>query len=244
MKKKDNIFKSTYLRPSAFNFDKGVAKVFDNMLELSVPFYKEMHRMTVELAMNFAQKKTAIYDIGCSTGTLFLLLSKAIKDKSINFVGLDNSLPMLEKCRKNLKAAKVLPRCTLHGYDINKKVSIKNASVVTMILTLQFARPLQRDRILSQIYKGLNKNGCFILIEKILNQDALLNSLYIDLYHEYKHRSGYSETEIARKRLALENVLIPYQMNENIDLLKRNGFKTVEPFFRWYNFCCLIGVKT
>jgi tRNA (cmo5U34)-methyltransferase len=49
--------------------------------------------------------------------------------------------------------------------------------------------------------------------------------------------------EISRKREALENVLVPYRLDENIELLKVAGFGTVEVFFKWYNFCGLIAVK-
>lgn len=49
--------------------------------------------------------------------------------------------------------------------------------------------------------------------------------------------------EIANKREALENVLIPYRMEENFDLLNKVGFGSVEVFFRWYNFCAIIAIK-
>jgi len=49
--------------------------------------------------------------------------------------------------------------------------------------------------------------------------------------------------EISQKREALENVLIPYKLSENIALLKEVGFRTVEVFFKWYNFTGLVAVK-
>jgi tRNA (cmo5U34)-methyltransferase len=49
--------------------------------------------------------------------------------------------------------------------------------------------------------------------------------------------------EIAQKREALENVLIPYRIEENIDLLRNAGFRSVESFFRWYNFCGILATK-
>ncbi|PZN73238.1 MAG: tRNA (cmo5U34)-methyltransferase, partial [Candidatus Methylumidiphilus alinenensis] len=58
-----------------------------------------------------------------------------------------------------------------------------------------------------------------------------------------KKRQGYSESEIAHKREALENVLIPYRPEENHELLTAAGFRHVEEFFRWYNFSGLIAVK-
>ena len=58
-----------------------------------------------------------------------------------------------------------------------------------------------------------------------------------------KKRNGYSEIEIAQKREALENVLIPYRLEENKRLLQRVGFQQVDVFFKWYNFCGIIAVK-
>ena len=50
--------------------------------------------------------------------------------------------------------------------------------------------------------------------------------------------------EIAQKREALENVLIPYRPEENRALLREVGFKHVEETFRWYNFASMIAVKS
>ena len=78
---------------------------------------------------------------------------------------------------------------------------------------------------------------------KLLSSDSMLNRLFIEHYYEYKRQQGYSELEISQKRDALENVLIPYRMDENVDLLKGAGFTHVEDFFRWYNFSGIIAVK-
>jgi tRNA (cmo5U34)-methyltransferase len=71
----------------------------------------------------------------------------------------------------------------------------------------------------------------------------MLIRMYIEFYYEMKRRNGYSEVEIAKKREALENVLVPYRVEENMALLRDAGFQHVEEFFRWYNFCGLIAVK-
>jgi tRNA (cmo5U34)-methyltransferase len=63
------------------------------------------------------------------------------------------------------------------------------------------------------------------------------------MYYGFKRRSGYSETEIARKREALENVLVPYRPSENRQLLRRAGFDVVDEVFRWYNFILYVACK-
>jgi tRNA (cmo5U34)-methyltransferase len=67
--------------------------------------------------------------------------------------------------------------------------------------------------------------------------------MFIDFYYDFKRRNGYSEMEIAAKREALENVLIPYKMDEDLTLLRRNGFELVDTFFKWYNFAGILAVK-
>jgi tRNA (cmo5U34)-methyltransferase len=58
----------------------------------------------------------------------------------------------------------------------------------------------------------------------------------IDIYYGYKRRQGYSDYEIAAKREALENVLIPFTIEENLRLCREAGFSQVDTLFQWANF--------
>ncbi len=236
----DKVFADKNDAISDFKFDEKVVKVFDDMVGRSVPYYAEMQRMTVELTADFAKPNTNLYDIGCSTGTTLHLFDELL-DKDVNFVGLDNSAEMLKKAKQKLGSTK--RNIKFKTTDLNKGLKIENASIVTLILTLQFVRPLNREKIVQEIYNGLNKDGALIMVEKVTSEDTMFNRLFIKHYYDYKRRMGYSETEISQKREALENVLIPYRMDENFDLLNKVGFKRVEVFFRWYNFCAIIAVK-
>ncbi len=239
---KDGIFKKKRKLIQNFNFGKETAAVFDDMLDRSVPFYGEMQRMIGEISADFAAPKTNLYDLGCSTGTTFLWIDKQIP-ADVCFIGVDSSKEMLEKAKEKLAQRGFKRNHKLVCQDINKSVSIKNASVVIMNLTLQFVRPLCREKLISQIASGLNPGGCLILIEKVLSPNSTINRLFIKYYYEFKRRNGYSELEISQKREALENVLIPYHFDENRELLLKNGFKACEMFFRWYNFCGMVAIK-
>ena len=226
-----------------FTFDQSVADVFDDMLERSIPFYMEMQRMTVELAQRFAQPGSAIVDLGCSTANTLCRLAEGIPDPSVRLVGIDSSRPMLEKAQAKLDAAGARGRCELIAADLNGDFKLPAASVVIMNWTLQFVRPLHRDTVLRKIHDNLLDRGCLILIEKVLGEESLLNRLYIDLYYDFKKRNGYSETEIAQKRENLENVMIPYRIDENLKMLERNGFPIQDTFFRWYHWAGFLGIK-
>jgi tRNA (cmo5U34)-methyltransferase len=115
--------------------------------------------------------------------------------------------------------------------------------MVLMILTLQFIRPLHRDKLIGTILNGMNENGALILVEKLIGEHSLFNRLFIKYYYDLKKRNGYSELEIAQKREALENVLVPYKLMENREMLLRAGFRYCDVFFKWYNFSGIIAVK-
>jgi tRNA (cmo5U34)-methyltransferase len=239
---KDVVFREEIQKVSDFKFGTTVANVFDDMVNRSVPFYEEFQRMLGELAADHAQPGTDVYDLGCSTGTTLIHMDSLVNN-NIRFIGIDDSLQMLEKCDRKLREFGFTRPFELRVADLNQRVDVSNASVVVLCLTLQFVRPLYREKLLKNIYDGLVPGGTLLLVEKILAEDSNMNRDFIKYYYDMKRRHQYSEMEIAQKREALENVLIPYKLSENILMLRDTGFETIETFFKWYNFAGIIAVK-
>jgi tRNA (cmo5U34)-methyltransferase len=225
-----------------FDFGEETASVFDDMLIRSVPFYAEIQRMIGELAAEFAVEGTNLYDLGCSTCNTFLALDRAIPQR-VRFIGMDSSPEMLKRGREKLAHYGTTRDVELILADLNERVRITNASVVIINLTLQFVRPMHRPALIKSIAEGLNDGGCLLVVEKVVTKDPTLNRLFIKNYYGFKQRNGYSELEIAQKREALENVLVPYWLEENVQMLSTGGFSEVDVFFKWYNFCGLIATK-
>lgn len=240
--KTDQVFKAPMGKSTDFKFDAQVADVFNDMVGRSVPYYLEMQRMMAEIIPDFAQPNTSIYDLGCSTGTTLLSLDKRL-DQTVRFVGVDSSAEMIENSRNNFKNNELTRPYDLITADLYKPFEIKNASVVILCLTLQFIRPLYRQKMLESIYLQMNNGACLILIEKVLAEDADLNRQFINYYYDLKRRNNYDEMEISQKREALENVLIPYKLSENLEILEETGFSKTEVFFKWYNFAGIIAIK-
>jgi tRNA (cmo5U34)-methyltransferase len=238
----DRLFADRNEKFGDFKFDERTAAVFDDMVDRSVPYYSEMQRMTGELAADFATAGTRLYDLGCATGTTLCLLDAHVP-RDVRFVGVDNSVEMLAKAKDKMSQLSAGRATDFVVADLHTERVVQDASVVVMLLTLQFIRPVFRERVMQNIYDGMNNNGALILIEKITVRNSLFSRLFIQHYYEMKQRNGYSAVEIANKREALENVLIPYRPEENQELLQRVGFTQCEEFFRWYNFSGTIAVK-
>jgi tRNA (cmo5U34)-methyltransferase len=242
---RDQVFATTAARGSDFEFNAEVAAVFDDMLVRSVPFYTEQQAVIQEAAQKFYVPDTFVYDLGCSTGTTLIRLAKALGPQA-KLVGFDNSEPMLDKARINIATAGCSEQIELRCLDLNEDVTqadLSRASVVTLCWTLQFVRPLKRDALIRWIYDGMVSGGTLIVTEKVLTNSSDMNRYFIEFYYDFKRRNGYSDEEIHKKREALENVLIPYRVDENFELFRRNGFPVVETFFQWYNFAGFMAVK-
>jgi tRNA (cmo5U34)-methyltransferase len=240
----DRIFAVPRKEIDDFNFGRETATVFDDMLSRSVPYYDEIQRMSAEIAADYAAEGTTIYDLGCSTCASFLNIEKFLPaDLAVRYVGIDSSPEMLEIARGKLEEAGVERPFELRVGDLDRPLDIQHASVVMLVLTLQFVRPLNRERLIHTIREGLADNGCLILVEKVLGENSTFNRLFIKHYYEMKKRNGYSDLEISQKREALENVLVPYRLEENRELLRAQGFRHVDLFFKWYNFCGIVAMK-
>ncbi|MDP6736539.1 MAG: carboxy-S-adenosyl-L-methionine synthase CmoA [Nitrospinaceae bacterium] len=241
LKDRDNLFRNGK-GPEKFEFNEQVASVFDDMLDRSVPLYNECRNLTIAWCQHLARPQSCVYDLGCSTGTLLAQLAGALPEISgLRLIGVDNSKPMLDKAREKLTD---LPYpVDLIEADLHGGFSLNRACTVVMNYTLQFIPPEKRLALVKKIFHGLDSGGGLILIEKVLSEDTQLNKVFIEMHHDLKHDQGYSSLEIAKKRDALENVLIPWKLTQTTQMLHESGFNAVDVFFKWNNFAGLVALK-
>lgn len=242
----DNKADTIYAQPlgelGAFAFDQTVVDVFPDMIKRSVPGYTAIINMIGNLAERYAQSGSNCYDLGCSLGAATLAMRHRIQAADCKIIGIDNSQPMIERCQQVIAADSGEVEVELICSDL-QKVSMRDASVVVLNFTLQFIPREQRRTILEQIYQALRPGGVLILSEKVKFDDEPHNELMIELYHNFKRANGYSELEIAQKRTALENVLIPETLDTHKERLKAAGFGSSDVWFQCFNFASMIAIK-
>lgn len=225
-----------------FVFTEKVVEVFDDMLDRSVPFYRDVIHASASLLDGLLKDGDTVYDLGCATGTTLLEFIRSLSEKNLHFYGVDNSEAMLDKARLKAELYSKKESITFINSDITT-LQTKNSGAFILNYTLQFIRPMLRQNFIKQIFNNLRPGGVLILSEKTISHDKLLNRKYIDIYHEFKRAKGYSELEISKKREALENILIPFSIEENKDILRKAGFSSIETFFQWFNFATFIAIK-
>jgi len=240
--REDNLFQTPFSGVGGFRFDENVAQVFPDMIRRSVPGYGHVVGSSGLIAKRFAQPNTVIYDLGCSLGATTLAIANQVITPGCRIVAVDNSKAMLAQAQSSLTDRLVgpLPIEWVHG-DIST-MAFEPCSVVALNFTLQFIAQDKREQLLSDINQALCPGGALILAEKIVQGDLksqeTLNALHLD----FKRANGYSELEIAGKRQAIENVLIPETANTHINRLTRVGFTEVTEFFHCLNFKAWVAI--
>lgn len=240
--KTDTIF-ATPQAKADFVFDDKVASVFSDMINRSVPGYATILSMIGVLAARFCVPGSRIYDLGCSLGGASLAMAHQIAHQDYELLAIDNSPAMTSRLETLLASENYAGMPIRVSCEDICHVEISNASVVVLNFTLQFIAPDKRDALIKSIAEGLQPGGILILSEKIRFPAEPLNELFIDLYHEFKQAQGYSALEVAQKRAALENVLIPETIDAHKQRLQSAGFSSCDVWFQCFNFCSMVAVR-
>lgn len=239
---KDQLFAAPIHQLGDFCFDEKVVEVFPDMIQRSVPGYSNILSAIGMMTARFAQPDTNLYDLGCSRGAATHMMRKNVPFDSCHIIGVDNSAPMVERCRQHLNAYKSTVPVEIRLGDIND-VDIENASVVVLNFTLQFVAPEQRLALLQRIYQGLRPGGILILSEKFCFHDPEISNLLVELHLDFKRANGYSELEISQKRTMLENVMRTDSMETHKERLVAAGFTHIDLWFLCFNFGSMIAIK-
>ena len=239
---RDTIYTEPLADSSLFNFDERVASVFPDMIRRSVPGYPTIIAMTGLLAGKYASEGSNLYDLGCSLGASTLAMRENIQQDDCHIIAVDNSEAMLSRCREIVATGGEKPPISLVCSDL-QDVAIVDASVVVMNFTLQFIPLPRRDEIIARIHAGPRPGGIMVLSEKVTFEDPHLDALNIELHHQFKRANGYSELEVARKRAALENVLLPETLAEHKRRISAAGFSSCDVWFQCFNFASLVALK-
>lgn len=192
----------------SWKFDGEIANNFLTIANREIPDYQRVIDKTVKIVNKCGFTNPKIIDVGSATGET---LKRFYNEGYRNLFGVDNSKEMLDRSfsTATLICSGAFP--VEHGpFD-----------VIVANWVLQFID--QRENYLREIKHSLNKNGIFILTEKLTS-----SSLSHSLYDDFKRNNGMTNDEIKRKYRQLKNVLTPRSLPWYLDTLRKTGFGFVE----------------
>lgn len=240
--KPDAIYSEPLSDIPSFKFDQAVVDVFPDMIKRSVPGYGTILNIIGQLVERYAQADSVCYDLGCSLGAGILSMRHRVVAPNIKIIGVDNSQEMLDRCQKVIDADSADVPVELVAGDVCE-LTFEPMSVCILNFTLQFVPLAQRIELLSRVAAAMLPGGVLVLSEKLAFDNQEHEQLMIELHHNFKRANGYSDLEIAQKREAIDNVLIPESFATHHQRLMQCGFKSADLWFQCFNFSSIIAFK-
>lgn len=240
--RKDDIYSLPLSQVGDFQFDERVVRVFPDMIKRSVPGYGSILSMIGELAERYVTPGSTVYDLGCSLGACTLTVGHRVPTDCL-IRAIDSSESMVSELQARLGQDPPPCRVEVECADL-REVAVRDCSLAILNFTLQFIPQAQRNSVLQTIAQGTLPGGALVLSEKIAFQDPQQQELLTELHHNFKRAHGYSDLEIAQKRTALENTLIPETLECHLERLKTVGFETATCWFQCFNFVSILALKS
>ncbi len=212
------------------------------MITRSVPGYTMMLDVLGVLTEQTIKDGDTCYDIGCSLGASTLAIRQNIFAENCKIIAIDSSEAMISRCDKVISRDNSKTDVEL----INSKaqeLDFKPMALCSMNLTLQFIPQVERLELLKNIAQNIRPGGALFLSEKVIFEQDFKQNTLTDLHHQFKRHQGYSELEVAQKRQAIENVLVPETIETHKARLLKAGFKEVIVALQCFNFVALIAYK-
>ncbi|HTO58357.1 MAG TPA: carboxy-S-adenosyl-L-methionine synthase CmoA [Pseudomonadales bacterium] len=234
---RDEVYRRPREQIVDFVFDDAVAAAFSDMIRRSVPGYETVVPLSGLIAARHARAGSVCYDLGCSLGATAIAIARQLTVPNCRIVAVDNSSAMLERA----KSLHDEPRIDWVCADL-RDVAFDMASAVTMNYTLQFVPSEDRLPLLARIRRALDPDGVLIVSEKVQFADAAEHDYFDATHAAYKRANGYSELEVAQKRAALEQVLIPDRIEDHEARFRAAGFTRSRIWFRclnWVSFAAM-----
>lgn len=241
MSARDDIYSAPLTTVGSFQFDSDVVRVFPDMIARSVPGYASILSVIEQLASHYVRPGSRVWDLGCSLGAATRLIRRRV-DPSVTIHAVDNSPAMIQRLQQLLPTWEPGAPVLVTESDL-RQVQVTEASLVVLNLTLQFLPPAERDGVIAGIAAGMLPGGALLLSEKICFEDPRQQELMTKMHHDFKRAHGYTDLEIAQKRSAIENMLIPEPLQRHVQRLTDAGFSAVIPWFQCFNFASIIAVR-
>lgn len=240
-----------------WTFDEGVTENFEQMLDASIPDYRNMRAWVNALVVDHLSRGgsdpqsaarwnygDSVLDIGASRGDAVVELIE--KFPRCRFHLVEISEPMVKVLRQRF------------GQNSNVRVVFDDLSeepgcvrstrpaghhVALSVLTLMFVPIECRQRVIRAVYESLAPGGMFVVVEKTLGETEKSQELLVSHYHAFKVRSGYSEEKVERKRLSLKGALVPTKPSWVEEMLRDAGFCDVTRFWQALQFVGWVAFK-
>jgi ubiquinone/menaquinone biosynthesis C-methylase UbiE len=218
-----------------FRFN-NAASEYDKQRKLFIPCFDDYYGI-VQTFLEFNKPMVrSVLDLGAGTGLLTMYVKNIFPDAT--YVLVDLAEQMLEIAKKRFAG------CENVRYEINdysESFPEGNFDLIISALSIHHLNEFRKHSLYRNIYKKLNKNGCFINLDQFNAESGVLNEFYVKSWYEWiSSRIGEKEREswLARRELDKENTV-----SQTIEMLRESGFGNVECIYQYMKFAVIVAFE-
>jgi tRNA (cmo5U34)-methyltransferase len=215
-----------------------IAKGFDEQVVKSAPRYREMLETVVAMLPFHVASKIDIIDIGTGTGNLAYMLKSIFPEARL--VCLDLSSNMLEVAREKLKhlSSVEFVQKSIEDYKLDRKFD-----VIASSLTLHhLENDSKKHAFHVKAFRALKDGGMFVNADIVTAPEKEMQNVNLRAWKEHVLRSATPEFVQANYKRYLTEDRPAVLLNE-LNSIKKAGFRYVDVFWKYYNFAVYGGKK-
>jgi len=214
------------------------AAVFDAGILKSVPHYQQMIGVIVDMLPFPRGKKVNIMDVGTGTGNIAYNLKTAFPNS--NLVCLDLAPNMLAVAREKLAKFRgveyIESDAASHVFDR------KYDAIVSSLTLHHLESDADKRAFHKKVFNALKKGGVFINADIVVAPDKYWQEANLAKWKAFILKSSSPEFVADRyKKYKAEDR--PSVLLNELDSLWKCGFRSVEVFWKYYNFAVYGGIK-
>jgi len=198
------------------------ARKYDSQRRHFIPCFDDFYKTSISLLKDYKEDFKKIVDLGAGTG----LLTKEMYElyPNAHFVLIDIANEMLEIAKERFLG---LSNFEFIDYNYIEDIPVKDCDLICSALSIHHLDSNEKEALYKNIYKKLDKGGCFINLDLFNAETESINNLFNEWWYNYIDNLGIPSEEevgcIKRRELDKENTIW-----ETIELLKSSGFGAVE----------------
>ncbi len=221
------------------HFQKWAKKYDTSEREKMIPRFHDFYGTAVNMISMKRNSAINILELGTGTGMLTELIAYSYTKAKIT--GIDLTDEMLSQAEKKLKRFK--NRLTIKRGDFSSIPFGNNFDAVVSSLSIHHLTPDGKKKLYNKIYNSLKKGGIFLNADLVKSESDYIQKLYMKKWKEFMRAGKADEESIKRRLKGVKKVDIYDTFEDQLDWLKRAGFKDVDVFWKYWNFAVFGGFK-
>ncbi len=217
-----------------FNF---VAKEYDANRKKFIPCFDDYYESTTKFIISNIDKPKRVLDLGAGTGLLSYFWYQECP--SAEYVLVDIADEMLNIARKRFNG---IDSISYQVLDYSKGLPSGDFDVIASALSIHHLENEDKQKLFTQIYDKLQNGAIFVNYDQFCAGQDEMNEWFNSYWESRLATSGLNERDIellrARQKLDRE-----CSVAEEIEMLRKSGFKTVECVYSYQKFSVIVAIK-